>query len=134
MMGRLFSRKANKTEEDKSTDGSEDEVNDEFSHEPQGPPPTFAPNAPNDFHPSVIQSKITEVSNETSTVVADPIHPTKAINPASIPPPARQSAFSGPPRFDWIDIVRIAMELDRKSHKTKTRQQVLLAVALLDVV
>jgi hypothetical protein len=22
------------------------------------------------------------------------------------PPPARQSAFHGPPRFDWIDIVR----------------------------
>jgi hypothetical protein len=105
MMGRWFSRKT-KLDEDKSTDGSEAEAHDEFPQDDRGPPPTLAPHAPNDFHPSTIQSKITEASNETSTIAVDSVPPTKKVNPAAIPPSARQSAFSGPPRFDWIDIVR----------------------------
>jgi hypothetical protein len=111
-MGRLFSRKK-KSDEDKSTDGSDAEGQDEFPMEPKGPPPTFAPNAPRDFHPSAIQSKITEASNENSTVVQS-VHPGKGINPAALPPPARQSAFHGPPRFDWIDIVSVLRSISWK--------------------
>jgi hypothetical protein len=121
MMGRFFSRKK-KPEEDKSTDGSEAEAHDEFSHEPHGPPPTFAPNAPIGFHPSVIQSKITEVSNETSTVVVDSVYASKPNSPVASPPSARQSAFFGPPRFDWIDIVSI---LERNGKKSCHARQVI---------
>ncbi|KAG7374682.1 hypothetical protein IV203_013777 [Nitzschia inconspicua] len=116
ILGGLFSRKKKADEEDRSTDGSEAEALDQFPKELKGPPPTFTPHAPNDFHPSVIQSKITEVSNENSTIVHS-AHPSKKVNPAALPPSARQSAFHGPPRFDWIDIEYAAATKIQSVHR-----------------
>jgi hypothetical protein len=76
----------------------------------RGPPPTRLPNTPKSFRPSYIQSKITEASNESWNTKASPStlrNKRSSFNPATAPPPARESAFSGPPRFDWIDIVSV---------------------------
>lgn len=70
-----------------------------------GPPPTRSSNAPLAFEPTNLQSKITEASHESSTLQHDLSNLSRPFpNGRTAPPPARTSAFSGPPRFDWIDI------------------------------
>lgn len=92
-------------EEEEGTDGVD------YDERPSGPPPTQAPMmAPRTFRPSHLQSRITEASNESTSLMASPhsTMPTPRQPRASGlkgPPPARASAFRGPPRFDWIDIV-----------------------------
>ncbi len=75
-----------------------------------GPPPTVPPKAPTTFQPSHLHTKITELSNESTLALPSPRNPVP--DPyqvaAAMPPPAREAAFHGPPRFDWIDIVRVA--------------------------
>ena len=93
--------------EEEDLEGGDVFVSNEGTHL-KGPPPTRLPNAPSSFRPSYIQSKITEASNESWNTKPSPTslnNKRSSFNPTTAPPPARQSAFSGPPRFDWIDIV-----------------------------
>jgi hypothetical protein len=107
-LSRLFSsKKSHKQQQHKVEDKSstsEEEMQDYFPA--NGPPPTMPSKAPASFRPSQIESKVTERTIETDTTGLSS-HPRTGNrnNPATLPPPARESAFHGPPRFDWIDIV-----------------------------
>lgn len=50
------------------------------------------------FHYSDVHSKITEHTWAQSSMG-------KRTGCSTVPPPSREAAFHGPPRFDWIDIV-----------------------------
>jgi len=91
-------------------DTDDDERVDESS------PPTTAKTAFKSFEPSAIQSKITEASVETSSTKRLR-NKKSSYNPLTVPPPAREAAFHGPPRFDWIDIEYAAATKIQSIHR-----------------
>ena len=117
-LSRLFTSKKSvqqQTEEKSSTSEEEveEEVHDAFA---DGPPPTTSYKAPKSFQPSKLESRVTERTIETDTSgMSSHVRTGKKQDPATAPPPARESAFHGPPRFDWIDIVSIISSKDKFS-------------------
>ena len=79
--------------------------------EREGPPPRhpMSPrfvrtNDSSEFQPSEVHSKMTEDDEWALTTRTSAPLP-KRTGYSTAPPPAREAAFGGPPRFDWIDIV-----------------------------
>ena len=123
-LSRLFSSKKSvpqpQPEEKSSTSEEEaEEMQDDFPT--TGPPPTLSKKGPGDFRPSQIESRVTERTIETDTSgVSSHVRTGRKQDPATAPPPARESAFHGPPRFDWIDIVSI---FERRVQRTRLAVQ-----------
>ncbi|MGK3750472.1 MAG: hypothetical protein ACI8RD_002771 [Bacillariaceae sp.] len=78
----------------------------------EGPPPTRHSQTP--FQASQLQSKITEASNENLTPRSRRQQQQQQQQQqqddldnslCSLPPAAKDAAFEGPTRFDWIDVV-----------------------------
>lgn len=117
-LSRLFSGKKpmeqqQQSENDKSLTSEEEAAEAEEMHDSfveGGPPPTMPAKAPSSFRPSQIESRVTERTNETDTSpggMSSSYRRGSKYHPATAPPPLAQSAFHGPPRFDWIDIVSL---------------------------
>ena len=65
-------------------------------------------------HPMGAQlSRITEVPTLLSSSTAAMTGTHHPVMERVLPPPAREAAFHGPPRFDWMDIVSLAFIVTR---------------------